>query len=84
MLARETIEEVLEVLTEAEFAGVLEMGEPNMDVLGVSVERDRLGIALVGGTNIVAAAVERGMKIETESMSGLTDVSEMRHIEELV
>jgi len=84
MLARETIEEVLEVLAEAEFAGVLEMGEPNMDVLGVSVERDRLGIALVGGTNIIAAAVEQGMKIETESISGLTDVSEMRHIEELV
>lgn len=82
MLARERIEDVLELLRTSEFAGVLEVGEPNMDVLGVSVERDHLGIALVGGTNIVAAALERGIEISTQSISGLTDVSEMRHIEE--
>jgi len=84
MLARDKIEERLEVLAEAEFTGVLELGDPNMDVLGVSVERDRVGIALVGGTNIVAAAIEQGIDIENESISGLTDIREMTHIEELV
>ncbi|MHC1631062.1 MAG: DUF128 domain-containing protein [Methanotrichaceae archaeon] len=84
MLARKRIEDMLEILVESEFSGVLELGEPNMDVLGISVERDHLGIALVGGTNIVAAAIEQGIKIENESISGLTDVREMKHIEELV
>jgi repressor of nif and glnA expression len=84
MLARDRIEEVLEKLSAVEFAGVLELGEPNMDVLGVAVERDRMGMALVGGTNLAAAALECGIEIQTESISGLTEVSDMRHIEELI
>jgi len=84
MLAKEWIEERLEVLAEAGFAGVLDLGDPNMNVLGVSVERDHVGISLVGGTNIVAAAMSRGIGIETESISSLTDIREMTHIEDLV
>ncbi len=84
MLAAERIEESLEVLAEAGFAGVLDFGDPNVNVLGVSVERDHVGISLVGGTNIVAAAMSRGIRIETESISSLTDIREMTHIEDLV
>jgi global nitrogen regulator NrpRII len=84
MLARDRIEEVLDLMAAAEFMGVLELGEPNMNVLGVSVERDHTGIALVGGTNLVAAARECGIEMEHESISDLTEVSEMRHIEELM
>jgi len=84
MLARERIEERLEVLTEAGFSGVLDLGDPNVNVLGVSVERDHVGISLVGGTNIIAAAMSRGIRIETESISSLTDIREMTHIEDLV
>jgi repressor of nif and glnA expression len=84
MLARDRIEEVLDLLASAEFTGVLELGEPNMDVLGVSVERDHVGISLVGGTNLVAAARECGIQVEHESISDLTDVREMKHIEALL
>jgi repressor of nif and glnA expression len=84
MLARDRIEEILDSMAAAEFAGVLDLGEPNIDVLGISVERDHLGIALVGGTNLVAAAIEYGIEIKNESISGLTEISEMKHIEELV
>ena len=84
MLARDRIEEVLDLLADAQFAGVLELGEPNMNVLGVSVERDHAGIALVGGTNLVAAARECGIEVEHESISDLTEVSDMKHIDELV
>lgn len=84
MLARDRIEAILGHLADAEFMGVMELGEPNMNVLGVSVERDHLGVALVGGTNLVAAAREWGIEIDHESISDLTEISEMRHIEELV
>jgi repressor of nif and glnA expression len=84
MLALDVIEEVLDLLALAEFTGVLMLGEPNMNVLGVSVERDHVGIALVGGTNLVAAARESGIEVEHESISDLTEVSEMKHIEELI
>lgn len=84
MLARDSIEEVLDHLADAGFMGVLELGEPNMNVLGVSVERDHLGVALVGGTNLVAAARECGIEVDHESISDLTEISEMRHIEEMI
>lgn len=84
MLARERIEMVLEDLGDSEFSGVLELGGPNMDVLGIPVERDHLGIALVGGTNLVAAVMESGIEMKTESISGLTEISEMRHVEDVV
>ena len=84
MLARESIEDVLDLLSQAEFTGVLELGEPNMNVLGISVERDHVGIALVGGTNLVAAARECGIVVDHESISDLTEVAEMKHIEELI
>jgi repressor of nif and glnA expression len=84
MLARDRIEEVLGHLADAEFMGVMELGEPNMNVLGISAERDHLGIALVGGTNLVAAARECGIEVDHESISDLTEISEMKHIEELV
>ncbi len=84
MLAVERIEERLEVLAEAGFSGVLDLGEPNMNVLGVSVERDHVGLSLVGGTNIVAAAMSHGIGLKTESISSLTEIGEMTHIQDLV
>lgn len=84
MVARERIEGVLDNLADVGFSGVLELGDPNMDVLGVSVERDHVGIGLVGGTNIVAAVVERGIEIWNESISDMTDVKYMKHVEELI
>jgi repressor of nif and glnA expression len=84
MIARDRIEGVLDILASGGFTGVLELGAPNMNVLGVSVDRDHVGIALVGGTNLVAAARECHIDVEHESISDLTDVSEMKHIEELI
>lgn len=84
MLARDIIEDKLETLAQAGFAGVLELGQPNMNVLGVSVERDHVGLALVGGTNLVAAAKECGIEVMHESISDLTDISEMKHIDEFL
>jgi repressor of nif and glnA expression len=48
------------------------------------VERDHLGVALVGGTNLVAAAMEEGIDIKNESISDLTDISEMKHLDEII
>jgi repressor of nif and glnA expression len=84
MLAKDSIEDALDRLADAEFTGVLELGGPNMNVLGVSVERDHLGIALVGGTNLIAAARECGIIIDHNSISDMTEISEMKHIEEFV
>src|SRR5450756_1725022 len=54
MPARDKIEQVLDSLVEAGFSCILEVGEPNNDILGIQVGRDKLGIAVIGGTNPMA------------------------------
>ncbi|HIH44830.1 MAG TPA: DUF128 domain-containing protein [Candidatus Methanoperedenaceae archaeon] len=83
MSTRDVIETALDELISGGFSGVLEVGEPNTDILGVPVERDHLGIALIGGTNFMAAVQEQGIYIKTSAMSSLLDIKKMSHIDEL-
>lgn len=83
MVARERIEEVLDSLIGAGFSCVLEVGEPNSDILGVQVGKDRIGIAVIGGTNPMALVQEHGITIKTQEMSTLLDINEMIHIDEI-
>jgi len=84
MNARDRVEETLDDLVSVGFSGILEVGEPNTDVLGVSVERDHFGVVVVGGTNPMAVAQEQGFRIDTHAMSSLMDVGDMVPIDQLV
>ncbi|VVB55452.1 Global nitrogen regulator NrpRII [uncultured archaeon] len=83
MSARDRIEQVLDSLVEAGFSCILEVGEPNNDILGIQVGRDKLGIAVIGGTNPMALVQENDIEIDTQELSILLDVEEMIHIDEL-
>lgn len=83
MAARDRIEQVLDSLVEAGFSCVLEVGEPNSDILGMQVGRDKLGIVIIGGTNPMALVQEHGIDISTHELSILLDIEEMRHIDEI-
>ncbi|MFU8767045.1 MAG: NrpR regulatory domain-containing protein, partial [Candidatus Methanoperedens sp.] len=83
MAARDRIEEVLDALVGAGFSCILELGEPNSDILGVQVGKDKIGIAVIGGTNPMALVHEHDIDIETQEMSTLLDIREMVHIDEL-
>lgn len=83
MAARDKIEQVLDSLVEAGFSCILEVGEPNNDVLGIQVGRDKLGIVVIGGTNPMALVQEHGIEINTQEMSVLLGIEEMVHIDEL-
>ncbi|VVB93091.1 Global nitrogen regulator NrpRII [uncultured archaeon] len=83
MAARDRIEQVLDSLVKAGFSCILEVGEPNSDILGVQVGRDKLGIAIIGGTNPMALIQEHGININTQEMSFLIDISEMSHIDDI-
>jgi len=83
MAARDRIEERLDALVEAGFACILEVGEPNSDILGIQVGRDKMGIAVIGGTNPMAFVQEQGIDIDTKEMSRLLDIEEMSHIDEI-
>lgn len=81
--ARDRIEIVLDALVKAGFSCILEVGEPNNDILGVQVGRDKLGIAVIGGTNPMALVQEYGIHIDTSELSLLYDIEDMVHIDEL-
>lgn len=83
MAARDRIEHVLDALVGAGFSCILEVGEPNSDILGVQVGKDKLGIAVIGGTNPMALVQEHDINIDTQEMSILLDIGEMVHIDEL-
>lgn len=74
---------VLDQLTEAGFTGILDVGIPNAPLLGIPVRPEYFGIALVGGTNPIAAFKESGKWVQTIALKGLMDIQEMGSIEDL-
>nr|WP_321496567.1 DUF128 domain-containing protein [uncultured Methanolobus sp.] len=84
MVARDVIDSTLADMVDAGINGILEVGEPNTRILDVPVERDHLGIVVIGGTNPMAIVQEHGISIRTNAMSTLIDIKELSHINDLV
>jgi len=80
MEAEPLVGEVLDELSDSSFIGILEVGMPNVPLLGVPVSPQFIGIACVGGTNPLAAIKESGRTVRTNAMKGLIDVAEMTEI----
>ncbi len=80
MEAEPLVGEVLDDLADSSFIGILEVGMPNVSLLGVPVSPQFIGISCVGGTNPLAAIKESGRVVTTSAMKGLMDVSEMMEI----
>lgn len=57
--------------------GILLIGSPNKPLLEVPVGLDKVGIAIVGGLNPVAALEERGIPTESRAMSTLFEYSRL-------
>ena len=83
MAARNDIERTLSDLMNAGFSGILEVSEPNTRILDVPVERDHLGIAVIGGTNPMAAVQEQGIPIQINAMSTTIGIDKLIHISEI-
>lgn len=79
-VAKMRAESVLEKLVSSGFSAVLEIGEVNRPLLGVPVSKGRVGIAIVGGVNALAAVEEKGIKTETRAISTLMDIKKMKRI----
>ncbi len=79
MAAKDHLERLLSELMDAGFKGVLEVGEPNTDLLEIPVSRGHIGVAIIGGMNAMAAVKESGLDIRTKAISGLADISCMSH-----
>jgi global nitrogen regulator NrpRII len=71
---------VLDELANSSYSGILEVGMPNLPLLGVPVNPQYVAIAAVGGTNPMAAIREGGRWVQTQAMKGLMDIKEMEEI----
>jgi global nitrogen regulator NrpRII len=80
MEAEPLVVNVLDELADNNYTGILEMGVPNVPLLGVPVSPQYIGIAIVGGTNPIAAIREGGFWVQTQAMKGLMDIREMDEI----
>ena len=58
MEAESLMETVLDELAAIGFSGILDIGAPNVPLLGVPVSPQYVGVAIVGGTNAMAAVRE--------------------------
>jgi len=73
---------VLDELAANGFSGILDVGAPNVPLLGVPVSPQYLGVVMVGGTNAMAAIKETGHWVVTRALKGLIDIEEMGHLED--
>ena len=80
MEAEPLVGTVLDELSSSSYSGILEVGMPNVSLLGVPVSPQFVAIAAVGGTNAMAAIREGGRWIETQAMKGVMDVRLMEDI----
>lgn len=78
--AEPLVGEMLDELSDSSYSGILEVGVPNIPLLGVPVNSQYVGIAVVGGTNPMAAIRESGRFVQTHAMKGLMDVKDMDEI----
>ena len=71
---------VLDELANSSLSGILEVGIPNLPLLGVPVSPQFIAIAAVGGTNPMAAIKEGGRWVQTQALKGLMEIGEMEEI----
>jgi repressor of nif and glnA expression len=80
MEAEPLVGSVLDELADSSLTGILEVGVPNIPLLGVPGSPQYVSIAAVGGTNPMAAIRESGRWVQTQAMKGLMDVRDLIEI----
>jgi len=80
MEAESLVGNVLDELSSSSYSGILEVGMPNLALLGVPVSPQYVAIAAIGGTNPMAAIREGGRWVQIQAMKGLMDIRQMDDI----
>lgn len=75
---------VIDRLKQYRLNGVLAVGAPGQPLLELPVGMDRVGLVVVGGLTPMAAASERGVKIDQHAMSTTCEYSRLAPIDEIV
>ncbi|MBI4187516.1 MAG: DUF128 domain-containing protein [Chloroflexi bacterium] len=75
--ARAIVDDKIAMLKEAGITGVYVLGNTSEPVCQIAVGLNRVGMALLGGLNPIAAAFEAGINIDNIAESGLIDFQQL-------
>jgi repressor of nif and glnA expression len=81
--ARPIVEQVVAELKTAGINGIYVLGNTSEPVCQISVGTNRIGMALLGGLNPVASAVEAGIEVDNMAESGMLSYQELINFREL-
>lgn len=81
--ARPIVEQVIAELKAAKINGVYALGNTSEPVCQISVGTNRIGMALLGGMNPVAAAVEAGIDVDNVAESGMLTYQQLINFRDL-
>ncbi len=81
--ARPVVERVVTELKESGMGGVYALGNTGEPVCQISVGTNRIGMALLGGLNPVAAAVEAGIEVDNLAESGMISYQQLINFRDL-
>jgi hypothetical protein len=81
--ARPIVEQVIAELKAAKINGVYALGNTSEPVCQISVGTNRIGMALLGGMNPVAAAVEAGLDVDNVAESGMLTYQQLINFRDL-
>jgi repressor of nif and glnA expression len=75
--ARQEALDLFQKLKEIGISGLLKMGKTGESVLGIPVDEDMVGIAIIGGISPLCAAKEAGFDVEIKMAEDTVEFSEM-------
>lgn len=78
--ARDDARELFEKLQKIGVSGLLKIGKPGESVLGIPVDTDMVGIAVIGGISPLCAAKEAGYDVDIKMAENIVEFSEMEPI----
>ena len=80
--ARQEAIELIQKLRKIGISGLLKIGQPGESVLGIPVDEDMIGIAIIGGISPLCAAKEAFYKVNIKMAENLVEFAQMERITE--
>src|SRR5690606_12127002 len=78
--AREESIKLFDDLQKIGVSGLLKIGKPGEPVLGIPVDTDMVGIAVIGGISPLCAAKEAGYEVNIRMAESTVEFSEMKSV----
>src|SRR5690606_30027459 len=78
--ARKLAEQTFQKMNKIGVSGLIKIGESGESVLGVPVDDEMIGIAVIGGISPLCAAKEAGYNVDIKMAENTVKFSDMKHI----